>query len=122
MRRIDPTELRASTLKPDGFEINNGRLDLGQTPVAFSEWKQLGVNLPHLPNMRPYRPQRICDQLIARDLSGILQLDPLKILYATDPTDMQSWYTQNPAQACFVAVSGYLVLWTSMATSISLYI
>jgi hypothetical protein len=35
-RRIDPTKPRTSTLKPDGFKINNGRVDIGQTPLVFS--------------------------------------------------------------------------------------
>ncbi|KAF5981202.1 Xaa-Pro aminopeptidase [Fusarium coicis] len=110
-RRIDPTKPRTSTLKPDGSINNNDRVDIGPTPLAFSEWEQLGLQPPHLPTMRAYRLQRICDQLIARDLGGILLFDPLNIRYATDTTNMQLWTAHDPSRACFVAASGYMVLW-----------
>jgi len=61
--------------------------------------------------MREYRLQRICAQLASRDLAGILLFDPLNIRYATDSTNMQLWTTHNPARACFIAASGYVVLW-----------
>ncbi|CCT75082.1 probable Xaa-Pro aminopeptidase [Fusarium fujikuroi] len=110
-RHIDPTKPRTDTLKPDGSEDNNDRVDIGPTPLAFSEWEKLGLELPHLPRMRAYRLQRIREQLIARDLGGILLFDPLNIRYATDTTNMQLWTAHNPARACFVAAGGYLVLW-----------
>ncbi|KAM0549513.1 hypothetical protein ACHAPJ_009329 [Fusarium lateritium] len=112
-RRIDPTQPRtnASILKPDGSENNNDRVDIGPTPLAFSEWEKLGLQPPHLPTMREYRLQRIRDQLTSRDLGGILLFDPLNIRYATDTTNMQLWTAHNPARACFIAASGYIVLW-----------
>ncbi|MGR6548650.1 hypothetical protein [Pseudomonas plecoglossicida] len=51
------------------------------------------------------------EQLVARDLGGILLFDPLNIRYATDTTNMQLWTAHNPARACFVAASGHVVLW-----------
>ncbi|KAG5654855.1 hypothetical protein KAF25_010979 [Fusarium avenaceum] len=110
-RRIDPNQPRTALLKPDGSDNNNDRVDIGPTPLAFSEWERLGLQPPHLPTMREYRLQRIYDQLISRDLGGILLFDPLNIRYATDTTNMQLWSAHNPARACFVAASGYVVLW-----------
>ncbi|GAB7529341.1 Xaa-Pro peptidase family protein [Pseudomonas sp. 3A(2025)] len=105
-RRIDP-----GRRKPDGSLDDNDRVEIGPTPLAFAEWAQLGLQAPHLPSMREYRLQRIREQLIARDLGGILLFDPLNIRYATDTTNMQLWTTHNPARACFVAASGHVVLW-----------
>lgn len=110
-RRIDPSRQRAAALKADGSVDDNDRTDIGPTPLAFAEWASLGLQAPHLPSLRAYRLQRICEQLIARDLGGILLFDPLNIRYATDATNMQLWTTHNPARACFVAASGHVVLW-----------
>lgn len=110
-RRIDPTKPCSNNLKPDGSNNNNDRVDIGPTPLAFSEWKRLGLQPPHLPTMRAYRLQRLCNQLTTRNLGGILMFDPLNIRYATDTTNMQLWTAHNPARACFVSANGYLVLW-----------
>ena len=107
-RRIDPTQARTATFKPDGSDNNNDCVEIGPTPLAFAQ--DLGSQPLHLPTMRAYRLQRICEQLISRDLGGILLFDPLNIRYATDSTNMQLWATHNPARACFVAASGYIVL------------
>ena len=110
-RRIDPARRRASQLKADGSIEDNDRVEIGPTPLAFAEWAQIGLQPPHLPSMREYRLQRICAQLTSRDLAGILLFDPLNIRYATDSTNMQLWTSHNPARACFIAASGYMVLW-----------
>jgi Xaa-Pro aminopeptidase len=110
-RRIDPSRQRAAALKADGSVDDNDRTEIGPTPLAFAEWASLGLQAPHLPSMREYRLQRLREQLIARDLGGILLFDPLNIRYATDTTNMQLWTTHNPARACFVAASGHVVLW-----------
>lgn len=110
-RRIDPARQRAAALKADGSADDNDRVEIGPTPLAFSEWQRLGLQPPHLPSMREYRLQRIRDQLVSRDLGGILLFDPLNIRYATDTTNMQLWTTHNPARACFISASGHLVLW-----------
>ncbi|WP_338922728.1 dimethylsulfonioproprionate lyase DddP [Pseudomonas silesiensis] len=108
-RRIDPARRRA--LKADGSVDDNDRTEIGPTPLAFAEWARSGLEAPHLATMREYRLQRLKDQLVARDLAGILLFDPLNIRYATDTTNMQLWTTHNPARACFVAASGHVVLW-----------
>ncbi|MGE8062490.1 dimethylsulfonioproprionate lyase DddP [Pseudomonas sp. NPDC089547] len=110
-RRINPSRERAAQLKRDGSVDDNDRVEIGPTPLAFAEWEKLGLQAPHLPTMREYRLKRIQDQLIARDLGGILLFDPLNIRYATDTTNMQLWTTHNPARACFVSASGHVVLW-----------
>ena len=110
-RRIDPARRRVSQLKADGSVEDNDRVEIGPTPLAFAEWAQIGLQPPHLPSMREYRLQRICAQLISRDLAAILLFDPLNIRYATDSTNMQLWTSHNPARACFIAASGYMVLW-----------
>uniref|UniRef100_A0A8H7K4W7 Probable Xaa-Pro aminopeptidase P n=1 Tax=Bionectria ochroleuca TaxID=29856 RepID=A0A8H7K4W7_BIOOC len=106
-RRINP----AHPHKPDGSDNDNDRVEIGPTPLAFAEWQHLGLQPPHLPTMREHRLQRIRDQLRDQDLGGILLCDPLNIRYATDTTNMQLWTTHNPARACFIAPSGYIVLW-----------
>jgi len=106
-RRIDPS----AALRADGSVDDNDRSEIGPTPLAFAEWAALGLQVPQLATMREYRLQRICEQLVARDLGGILLFDPLNIRYATDSTNMQLWTTHNPARACFVAASGHVVLW-----------
>jgi len=110
-RRIDPPRQRAAALRADGSVDDNDRSEIGPTPLAFAEWAALGLQVPQLATMREYRLQRICEQLAARDLGGILLFDPLNIRYATDSTNMQLWTTHNPARACFVAASGHVVLW-----------
>ncbi|KAA8697048.1 aminopeptidase P family protein [Pseudomonas caricapapayae] len=106
-RRIDPNQ----TLKPDGSEDSNDRVEIGPTPLAFSEWADLGLESPCLANMREYRLERIRQQLNARDITGVLLFDPLNIRYATDTSNMQLWVAHNPARACFVSAQGYVVLW-----------
>ncbi len=110
-RKIDPSKRVSTGLKPDGSEDNNDRVEIGPTPLAMAEWAELGLEAPHLPTMREYRLRRIREQLVARDLGGILLFDPLNIRYATDTTNMQLWITHNPARACFVSADGYMVLW-----------
>jgi len=110
-RRIDPARQRAARLKADGSLDDNDRVEIGPTPLAFAEWARLGLQSPHLPSMRAYRLQRLVQQLVARDLGGILLFDPLNIRYATDTTNMQLWTAHNPARACFVSASGHVVLW-----------
>lgn len=110
-RRIDPNRSAGTLLKPDGSEDRNDRVEIGPTPLAFSEWAELGLEVPNLPRMREYRFERIRQQLIARDLAGVLLFDPLNIRYATDTTNMQLWIAHNPARACFISADGYMVLW-----------
>lgn len=110
-RHIDPGRRRDLTLKADGSVNENDRVEIGPTPLAFAEWARLGLQPPHLSTMREYRLQRIREQLVSRDLGGIVLFDPLNIRYATDTTNMQLWTSHNPARACFIATSGYVVLW-----------
>ncbi|MCH7880392.1 MAG: hypothetical protein IIB69_02225 [Proteobacteria bacterium] len=110
-RKIDPSRRRATALKPDGTPDDNDRVEVGPTALAFSEWKALGLEIPHLDTMREFRLQRLCNELRKRDYGGILLFDPLNIRYATDSTNMQLWTSHNPARACFVSADGYIVLW-----------
>ncbi|MBF8741016.1 dimethylsulfonioproprionate lyase DddP [Pseudomonas guariconensis] len=110
-RRIDPSRRNTFSLKADGSLDDNDRTEIGPTALAFSEWEQLGLEPPHLHSMRAYRIERIKQQLVARDLAGVLLFDPLNIRYATDTTNMQLWTTHNPARACFVSATGHVVLW-----------
>ncbi|AVZ17451.1 aminopeptidase P family protein [Pseudomonas aeruginosa] len=110
-RKIDPAKRRISAVKADGSEDNNDRVEIGPTPLAFSEWASLNLEVPNLHAMREYRLRRIREQLVARDLGGALIFDPLNIRYVTDTTNMQVWTAHNPARACFVSAAGYVVLW-----------
>ena len=110
-RKIDPSRRPSRQFKPDGSPDINDRVEIGPTNLAFDEWEQLGIECPDLTAMREYRLERIKAELVKRDLAGVLLFDPLNIRYATDTTNMQVWITHNHARACFVAASGYMILW-----------
>ena len=109
-RKIKPFEL-SSGLKPDGTENNNNRVEIGPTKMAFDEWSEAGLTIPNLARMRKFRINRLVEQLNIRKLDGVLVFDPLNIRYISDSTNMQLWNTHNPFRACFVASSGYIILW-----------
>ncbi|WP_312936274.1 dimethylsulfonioproprionate lyase DddP [Pseudomonas sp.] len=110
-RRIDPSRLSVPGLKPDGSLDDNDRVEIGPTPLAFTEWAALGLQAPDLHAMRRFRLERLVRQLQHANVGGILLFDPLNIRYATDTTNMQLWTTHNPARACFVSAGGHVVLW-----------
>ncbi len=110
-RKIDPTRRRATTLfKPDGTPLDNDRVEIGPTDLAFNEWAALGITPPDMPSLREYRLSRITGELKKHDYAGLVTFDPLNIRYITDTTNMQLWTTHNPARACFVSADGYVVL------------
>ena len=91
--------------------MDNDRIEIGPTALAFREWEAASLETPDLAAMRQYRLKRIVDQLNQRDLAGVLVFDPLNIRYATDSTNMALWNTHNPFRACLVAADGHMVLW-----------
>jgi Xaa-Pro aminopeptidase len=107
-RKIDPT--RGDRLG-DGSANDNDRVEIGPTPLAMAEWARAGLVLPDLDRMRGFRLQRLVDQLVAREVGGLLLFDPLNIRYATDTTNMQLWNSHNPFRACLVTADGWMVLW-----------
>jgi Xaa-Pro dipeptidase len=107
-RKIDPT--RGDTLA-DGSPNDNDRVEIGPTQLAFAEWAAAGLQTPDLATMRQYRWQRLVDQLIQRDIGGLLLFDPLNIRYATDTTNMQLWNSHNPFRACLICADGHMVVW-----------
>jgi Xaa-Pro aminopeptidase len=109
-RKIDPSRAPGIALKPDGTPIDNDRVEIGPTALAFEEWAALGLEIPHLDTIREFRLQRLVQELQRRDYGGLLLYDPLNIRYATDTTNMQLWISHNPARACFVSAEGYIVL------------
>lgn len=106
-RKIDPS----FGFRGDGTPMDNDRVEIGPTALAYGEWEALGLGLPNLSNMRQYRLDRIVSYLQRYDYGGILLFDPLNIRYATDCTNMQLWITHNAARACFVSAGGYCILW-----------
>jgi len=109
--KIDPSRRRGEPVLPDGSTNDNDRVEIGPTDLAFDEWAALGLTCPNLDAMRRHRLSRIVDELKRRELAGVLLFDPLNIRYATDTTNMQLWVTHNHTRACFVAASGYMILW-----------
>ena len=103
-RKIDPSR------KPDGTPVDNDRVEIGPTDLAFREWAELGLEIPHLDTIREFRLQRLVQELQRNDYGGLLLYDPLNIRYATDTSNMQLWITHNPARACFVSADGYIAL------------
>lgn len=110
-RKIDPTRRRTTAVKPDGTPDFKDRIEIGPTDIAFREWEDLGLEIPHLDTMREARLKRLTDELKKRDIGAALLLDPLNIRYATDANNMHVWIMHNPARAAFVTQSGYVVLW-----------
>ena len=49
-------------------------------------------------------------QVSAYDCAGLLLFDPLNIRYATDTTNMELWIAHNAARACFVPLTGKVIL------------
>ncbi len=105
-RKIDP-----GLQKPDGSPLDNNRIEIGPTDLAFAEFAEAGLVAPNLAQMRAFRLQRIVDRLAERDCGAVLVFDPLNIRYATDSTNMQLWNTHNPFRACLVCADGYMVIW-----------
>ena len=110
-RKIDPSRPAKQGMKGDGTPLDNDRLEIGPTDLAFEEWAAAGLELPDLPVMRRFRHSRLVEQINIRDLAGVLLFDPLNIRYATDCTNMQLWNTHNPFRACLVTADGYMVVW-----------
>ena len=108
-RKIDPD--RKPATRPDGSPLDNDRIEIGPTPLAFYEWQQAGIEAPNLMEMRKYRHTRLLNEIRKRDYGAVLMTDPLNIRYATDSTNMQLWNTHNPFRACALFADGYLVLW-----------
>lgn len=112
-RKISPYQRPISDTDklPDGTPNDDNRVEIGPTDLAFSEWLTLGITPPNLDQLRQYRYSRLVDELVKRDIGGLLMFDPLNIRYATDTTNMQLWTTHNPCRACLVTADGYMVLW-----------
>ena len=108
MRKIDPSQ---GARLGDGTENNGDRVEIGPTPLAFEEWREMGLQLPDLKLMREARHRRLTDAVVARGYGGLLMFDPLNIRYATDTTNMQLWNTHNPFRAVLLCADGYMVIW-----------
>lgn len=108
-RKIDPDSKPAT--RPDGTPLDNDRIEIGPTPLAFKEWEEAGLPAPDLAALRKYRYDRLLAALHERDYGAILLTDPLNIRYATDSTNMQLWNTHNPFRACALFADGFMVLW-----------
>lgn len=98
-------------LRPDGTDLDNDRVEIGPTPLAFAEWAEAGLAVPNLPAMRQARLDRLVRLINERDLAGLLMFDPLNIRYASDTTNMQLWNAHNPFRACLVLADGYMIMW-----------
>lgn len=83
---------------------------LGYGELAENEWKEAGIADPDLAAMRRYRKERIVEQLVQRDLAGVILYDPVNIRYATDSTNMQLWVLHNATRFCFVGADGRTIL------------
>jgi Xaa-Pro aminopeptidase len=105
-RKIDP-----SHQKPDGSPLDNDRIEIGPTQLAFDEWADASLQPPNLASMRAFRLQRLVRELQQRDYAAVLCFDPLNIRYATDSTNMQLWNAHNPFRAVLVCADGHMVLW-----------
>lgn len=122
-RKIGPTrtptaEALSRACKPDGTPDDEDRVEIGPTALAFEEWREAGLEMPHLPALRRARWERLVAALQARDYGGVLMFDPLNIRYATDTTNMQLWNAHNPFRACFIAADGTMIMWDFKANDL----
>ncbi len=108
-RKIQPG--MAPDVRPDGSPLDNDRVEIGPTALAFQEWAEAGLTPPDLAEMRSFRLKRLVEEINARDYAGVLVFDPLNIRYATDTTNMQLWATHNMFRACLVLADGYMIVW-----------
>jgi Xaa-Pro dipeptidase len=83
---------------------------LGYGVLAEKEWEAAAIPAPDLAAMRQYRKNRIVQELVARELDGIIIYDPVNIRYATDSTNMQLWVAHNATRFCFIGADGRTVL------------
>lgn len=109
--KVDPSSRPGARTRPDNSPDDNDRVEIGPTPLAFSEWADAGLECPDLQAMRKHRWQRLTEAVQVRDLAGLLMYDPLNIRYATDTTHMQLWAAHNPFRACLLLAGGHMVLW-----------
>ena len=98
-RKIDPSQ---GPRLGDGTENDGNRVEIGPTALAHAEWREAGLELPDLAEMRKARHKRLTDAIVARGYGDLLMFDPLNIRYATDTTNMQLWNTHNPFRACLL--------------------
>lgn len=110
-RKIDPARGFSSDSRPDGTPLDNDRIEIGPTALAFDEWEKAGLKIPDLAQMREYRLRRLADEIRSRDYGAVLLFDPLNIRYASDTTNMQLWATHNLFRACLVTADGYMIIW-----------
>ena len=111
-RKIQPANpVMNAAVRPDGSPLDNDRVEIGPTSLAFDEWATAGLIPPDLSAMREWRLQRLVGEINARDYAGVLLFDPLNIRYASDTTNMQLWATHNPFRACLVMADGYMIIW-----------
>ncbi len=84
---------------------------IGYGPSTEGEWAALGLDAPDMDAARRHRLERIRNELVARDLAGVVLYDPLNIRYATDSTNMQLWCSHNAVRYAFVATDGPVIIW-----------
>ena len=78
-------------------EVQHGAMDYTTPPC-------------NLDDVRMYRLGRVQQELIKRDLAGIILFDQLNTRYASDSTNMQIWCSHNEARYVYVPAEGPLTL------------
>ena len=74
-------------------EVQHGAMDYTTPPCDLNE-------------VRMYRLGRVQQELIKRDIAGIILFDQLNTRYATDATNMQIWCSHNEARYVYVPAEG----------------
>lgn len=74
-------------------EVQHGAMDYTTPPCNLDE-------------VRMYRLGRVQQQLVKRDLAGIILFDQLNTRYASDATNMQIWCSHNEARYLYVPAEG----------------
>jgi len=74
-------------------EVQHGAMDYTTPPCNLDE-------------VRMYRLGRVQQELVKRDLAGIILFDQLNTRYASDATNMQIWCSHNEARYLYVPAEG----------------
>ncbi len=75
--KVDPSKRPAR--RPDNTPDDNNRIEIGPTPLAYTEWQAAGLHFPYRPGMRRYRLARIARGFSELKLVEELLFNPFSV-------------------------------------------
>ena len=92
-RKIDPSQ---GTRLGDGTVNDGNRVEIGPTALAHAEWREAGLALPDLAEMRKARHKRLTDAIVARGYGGLSMFDPRGIEHQKAPIACLLYTSPSP--------------------------